>query len=278
MIIKSFLRRSLAFVKRYFTHPVYILIYGVGYFHLSFKSHARFYSHDAFVEEIKKGRSIIRFGDGEMHIMNGGSIHYQKYEKGLGLAMRKIVKEFNDTSPYIVSLPIFINRSNTELKKKGKFFVWMPAKVMYRILFPKNFSYGDAHFFYYDGFFRKYLESYLLDKHLVVVSNPVSIESFKNNIAIPFKKVSFVATPGENSYSEYERICGDIDSAIANVPEEEEIVLLISTGPTSKQLVYDFTAKGHQALDIGRGLEVFYSDKSIEAEFPELAYGKSDNL
>lgn len=269
--------RGFRFLKKYYSHPLYAFVYGLYYFNLSFKLGVRFYSHGAFAEEIRKGRSVVRFGDGEMHIMNGGSIHYQKYAHGLERAMRKIAREYSNTSSYVTCLPVFINRSNEQLKKEGKFFVWMPAKVMYQILFPKGVFYGDAHFFYYDGFFQKYLETYLLDKHLVIVSNPISIESFKKNPTIPFRKVSFVATPKENSYSEYERISGDINSAIASVPEGEEIVLLISTGPAGKQLVYDFSIKGYQSLDIGRGLEVFYKNESIETLFPELAQSKQEN-
>lgn len=244
--------------------------YGVHYPNSSFRACANFFSHEEVAKEIRRGRSIIRYGDGEMHMMNGGSIHYQKHERGLELSMREAAKNYSDTSPYIIGLPVFINRSNVELKKEGKFFVWMPSKVMYKILFPKNAHYADAHFFYYDGFFKKYLESYLMDKHLVVVSNEDNIRQFKDNKNIPFRNVSFVATPKKDSYSEYNRICRDVNSAIKNVPQGEKVVLLFSVGPTSKQLVYDFSRKGFQSLDIGRGLEVFYMDDSIEALFPEL--------
>jgi hypothetical protein len=278
MVLWDFLLRSLNFITRYYSYPTYVFVYGTNYFRTSFKSHVLFYSHERFAEEIRKGRSIVRFGDGEMHIMLGGSIHYQNYEEGLSNAMRTMVREYDASSPYIIGLPVFINKSNAELKKEGKLFVWMPAKALYRTLFPKKATYGDAHFFYYDGFFKKYLEEYLLDRHLLVVSNQDSIDSFKHNGDIPFRKVSFVETPKKHSYSEYEKICSDIDSAIGRIPEGEKITLLLSTGPTSKQLVYDFSKKGIQSLDIGRGLEVFYRNESIEALFPELVYSKNENL
>lgn len=277
MGILHFLARGLAFVKKYNSRPVYALTYGACYFAPSFRVHARFYSHKKLAEEIRKGRSFLRFGDGEMHLMNGGSIHYQKYEKRLELAMRSIVRQYEETSPYIIGLPVFINQSNMELKKEDKFYVWMPAKVMYKLIFPKKVQYGDAHFFYYDRFFQDYLEEYLLDKHLIVVSNNRSISLFKTNDAIPFRNVSFVSVPESDSYSGYERVCEDIDSALERAAKGTVPVLLVSAGPTSKQLVYDYAKKGYQSLDIGRGLEVLYRNDSIEALFPELTSGKKIN-
>lgn len=251
-------------MRRYYNHPLFISVYACNYFRTGFVPGASFFSEADFIQEIQKGRSFLRFGDGEIHIMNGGSLPSQIYDKKLSLAMRKMTKEYASNSPYIIGLPRFVNTTNDDLKKQGMFYGWLPAKVMYTILFPKNVVYGDAHCFYRDGFFIQYLEPYLLDKHIIIASNENNIASLKNNKKIPFKKMSFVVTPKKDSYASYESICQKLDEALLDVKEGDKPVIIIAAGPTSKQIVYTFSKKGITTFDIGTGLEVLYKDESLE--------------
>lgn len=270
MSLKIFLSKTMVFIMKYCNHPLFIFVYGLNYFRSSFVAGATFFKPEDFVDEIQKGRSFLRFGDGEIHIMNGGSLPSQVYDKKLSLAMRTMTKEYNDDSPYIIGLPRFVNKTNIELKKEAMFFGWLPAKVMFTILFPKKVTYGDAHFFYRDGFFQKYLEPFLLDKHLIVVSNENNVNSLKNNSKIPFKKMSFVTTPKKDSYASYESICKEIETILIRIPKDDKPVIVIAAGPTSKEVVYRFSKKGITAFDIGTGLEVLYKDESLEDMFPKL--------
>jgi hypothetical protein len=263
--------RGLSFIRKYFKHPVYAGAYAYYFFQDSFKANTQFFTEEEFVAEIKKGRSFLRMNEGEMHLINGGSIHYQKYEKGLEKSYREMIKNYSNDAPYIIGLArIFVNETNKESKAhptRGvqSFYTWMPIKIMYKIAFPKNAKYGDSHAFYWDNFFQRNLEGYLLDKHLVIVSNKDNIEAFKANKNIPFKKFSFVDTPKEHSYTSYDKICEDIEKVLAGIPKEEKPVLIVSTGPTSKQIVYEFSKKGVSSYDIGKGLEVLYKNESIQS-------------
>ena len=231
---------------------------------------ARFFTKEEFKREIIKGRSFLRLNEGEIHLMNGGRIHYQMYEKDLEKSFRELVRNYSDEAPYVIGLAkIYINEPNRIARidpKKGiaHMYTWMPIKVMYRILFPKHATYGDAHAFYYDNFFQETMENHLLNKHLIVISNKDSIHAFRENKNIPFTKVSFVETPKENSYASYRKIYTDIEYMLSQVPKHETPVLLVSTGPTSKQLVYEFSRRGVQSFDIGKGLEVLYKNESIQ--------------
>jgi hypothetical protein len=273
--MKSFFKRVTDFFKKYYKHPIYAAAYGFYFFRDSFVAGAQFFSDKEFTEEIKKGRSFLRMNEGEIHIMNGGSIGvgvgYQKYEKGIEKSFREMIKNYSNESPYIIGLAkVYINETNSKLKQiftlanQQHFYVWMPIKVVFKIMFPKNVIYGDSHAFYYDNYFQNNVEEYLLDKYLVVVSKKENIDSFKNNKNIPFKDVVFVETPSVDSYSVYERICFDIIKALEAIPKDRKSVLLVSTGPTSKQIIYEFSKKGQQGLDIGRGLDFLYSGESIE--------------
>jgi len=262
--------RILNFLRKYYKHPVYLLAYGFYLLQGSFIAGTKFFNQEEFVKEIKKGRSFLRLNEGEMHLINGGRIHYQIYEKNLEKSFRELIKNYSDTAPYIIGLAkIYVNQTNAEAKldpQKGiaHLYTWMPIKVMYKIAFPKNAKYGDSHAFYYDNFFQENIEEYLMDKYLIVVSNKNSIQAFKENKNIPFTKVFFIETPSENSYASYDKIHHDIEEMLKTVPKDEKPVLLISTGPASKQLVYEFSKKGITGYDIGRGLEVLYKNESIQ--------------
>lgn len=246
-------------------------MYAYNYFNYSYISQFRAFTSKELVQQIQKGRSFIRLGDGEIHLMNGGSIHYELYNQKLENMMRNLVKEYTNDSPYIIGLPFFLNMSNTELRKIGQLRVWMPLKVMYQILFSKKTTYADAHFFYYNGFFEKYLESYLINKHIIVITRKDTIESLKNNPRLPFKNISYVISPNLNSYLAIDLLLEETEAIIKNIYNKKNIILLVAIGPASKGFVYEFSKKGLQAIDIGVSIEYIYQDKkSLEVIFPVL--------
>lgn len=261
----QFPKRTLDFVLRWYKNPVYIFVFAFYFLQDAFKANARFYSDAEFVEEMKKGKSFLRILDGEIHILNGGSLGYQKYNERLSKAFKSMVQEYSEESPYVIGLAKeYINRTNGDLKKDNMFHVWLPQKVTFKIRFSRNQKYGDGHSFYRDGFFVKNMESILLDKHLLIVTNAKSIDLFKHNKNVPFKKFSFVETPATNSYDEYDTIVKNTNDALTKIPKIDNPVILFSTGPASKQLVYEFSKQGYSCYDLGRGFEVLYSDESIE--------------
>lgn len=272
----DFLKRVFDFFIRWYKNPVFLIAYACYYFQSDFRAGTKFFTEKEFVEEMKKGRSFVRLLDGETHIINGQDLAYQKYEKRLANSMRQMIKEYTDDSPYVIGLAAgFLNKTNRELKKDSMFYVWLPAKVTFKTLFNKKAKYGDGHAFYRDGFFVRNMESVLLDKHLLVVTNAKSIEAFKNNKAIPFKKFSFVETPSTNSYEKYDKIFSETLETVSKIPKEEKPVIVFSTGPASKQLVYEFSKLGYTSYDLGRGFEVLYTDVSLEDVSPALKTNKA---
>lgn len=268
--LQGFFLRGFNFIRRYYKRPLFLMLYAFYYFNPLFKANAKFFSEQELIKILKEGKSFIRFGDGEVHLMKGQSLPWQKYEKDLERGMRKIIQEYNKNSPYIVGIPKFTNLTNKKLREDGKLNVWLPAKVMFKLIFPKNVLYGDPHVFYYDGFFEKYMEEYFLDKHIILGTNIDNITSIKNNTKVPFKNISFVVTPKTNAYSNYKEIYKNIENILASLPEKESPVILMCAGPASKVLVYEFSKKGVPSYDIGRGLEAFYKEDSFEEMYPEL--------
>lgn len=271
MRIKNFLHTSASFIKKYYSHPVYIFSYAFYYFIPTYSAHFTSFTSEELVEEIKNGKSFIRFGDGEVHILNGGGIHYQTYDHNLEKSFRMSIQSYTSNSKYVIGLPYFINMTNSELRSIGQLRTWMPFKVMYTILFPKKPVYADAHFFYYDHYFEKYLESYLLTRHIIVITKEETITSLKNNPKLPFKNISYISAPVFNSYTSCEELHSQVAHVLKSLPEGVTPALLVAIGPASKSFIFELTQKDIQAIDIGVGIEYMYqTEESLERKFPVL--------
>lgn len=259
----KFLLRGLRFLRRYvFTSPKYALSYLVAFWQKDFSFKARLLTEEELISEIKKGKSLIRFGDGEINLMLGLRNHYQEFSSTLQKVMFEIVESYNQNSPYILSVPRFINCANRELKNMGKLQVWLPLKVMFGIYFNKSATYLDAHCFYYDGYFERTVGPAIVDKHVVLITNQQTIDKQKNNSNIPWTKISYVSVPEEEALSSYESIKVKINETI-NPAEVGETVLLFAMGPVGKQLAFEFAKNNIQSIDIGKVAEVFYTGESI---------------
>jgi len=256
-------------VFRYFVlhstrNTKYFFTYLIHFFDNNYVADIKYYDLDDLENLLKKGKSIIRIGDGEIYIMNFGSIHYQKYDERLRSLFFKMINEYNEDSQYVLSLnKIPLEKSNIQLKKDGLLNCWLPMKVYYQLYFTKTSRYIDQVLFYYNETFPKYFESYLKTKHLVLVSHQGNIDNFKNNPAIPFTDVSFVVTPAENAFVDYEKIKTAVRVEI-DKHGKEKTVILAACGPASKPLAYELSKESIVTIDVGRGIEAAYTDDRID--------------
>lgn len=247
-----------------FRHPRYFFTYVVQYFNVNYVPEIQYLQTANLVEKLRMGKSLIRIGDGEVYIMNYGGIGYQEYDPELRQLFFNIVSEYDSDSNYVLGLnKIPISKTNSQLKKDNLFHCWLPMKVYWQLYFPKKLNYFDATLFYYNDTFPIYLESYLKTKHLVLVTNLKNIEKFRNNKSVPFHNVSFVVTPDENAFSDYENIKNNIRAEVATYGVGDTIILA-ACGPTSKPLAYELSKEGVVTIDVGRGIEVAYTDERID--------------
>jgi hypothetical protein len=214
-------------------------------------------------EKIREGKSIIRFGDGEINLLLGLKNHYHSFSPVLQKMLLEIVSEYQQNSRYILAIPRFITQSNEYLKTINKFNVWLPLKVIFWLKFNKNVSYYDAHSFYYVNYFETVIGPLLMDKHVVLVTKQATIEMQSNNPSIPWKQFTSIAAPQQEALDQYEIIVSTIDSHIAHWPQSE-VVILFALGPVGKFIAYQFSQKGVQSLDIGKVAEVMYTESTIE--------------
>jgi Glycosyltransferase GT-D fold len=219
-----------------------------------------FYDSKDVAREVSAGKSLIRLGDGEIHLLNHGDIPFERSTPKLRSLMMASITEYNVASPYIVALnKAPLQKSNRELNDKGLLECWLPSKVYYNLYFNHKASYADAALFYFKDTIPKYFETYLLTKQILFVSNSRSCAAFKENQRVPFPGVNFIETPETGSFGEYDRIKSEVVSC-ANKAGKDKVVVLAAFGPASKVLAYELSKIGIQVLDVGQGITAAYTD------------------
>ncbi|MEZ4103681.1 MAG: GT-D fold domain-containing glycosyltransferase [Candidatus Paceibacterota bacterium] len=244
-----------------FNNPKYFFSYIIRYFDPYFKLDIKYFEADNINSILETGRSIIRFGDGEVYLMNRGGLSFQKYEVSLRDLFFKIIDEYEEDSPYVLGLNrLPLSKTNRELKKHKLLSCWLPSKIYYHLYFNKKVNYFDASFFYYRDSIPKYFESYLLGKKLIFVANKNYIDMLSQDNNIPFKNIKYVNTPPTDAYSEYESIKAQIQKLVVKNGRENSVVL-VSFGPAGKAIAFELAKDGIQVIDVGQGIEVAYKDK-----------------
>lgn len=97
--------RILSFVRRYSRHPLYVVTYGVLYFIPGFRIRVHVYDEDETRELLRRGKSLMRFGDGEINLLLGLRNHYHEYSPKLRGLLQDIVRGYRPTSSYVLAVP-----------------------------------------------------------------------------------------------------------------------------------------------------------------------------
>jgi hypothetical protein len=245
-------------------NPLFLVTYSICFFIPSFKPHASFLSEEDTARAIASGKSLIRFGDGEIYLMNYGSIHYQAFSQKLRRYFFEIIRSYTISSPYILAINEHVmTKSNRALRAHGQLRGWLPMKVYYLLSFPKKVSYSDASLFYYDRAFEKYIEPYLLDKHVIIMTRREQVERLKS-CNLPYRNISYVVTPDFQSFDSYEDIKKELEEILAHDESGVTPVVLAGFSVAGKVLAYEFSKKGIQVLDIGVGIELIHTGKHLE--------------
>ena len=265
MTLKEFATRAAGFAKRNgMRNTGYLVRYAVHYFDTGYRMHPSYLSESALQEAMDRGRSLIRLGDGEAYIINYGSIHYQDFDSRLRTALFEIVRDYSDTSPYLLGIPKEgLGQSNTELARKNLLGCWLPFKVLYERMFNHDANYFDAHLFYRSDYLTRLLDRALAGKKVILVTNRENFDLIRGEGIERRFPIVFVECPSQNAFSGinnlHERVIAEIDP---NNPDEYRV--LLSAGPASKVLAYWLSTAGITAFDIGKGIETLYRPNEIE--------------
>lgn len=261
--IMNFFLRIIRYVRLHITRdPKFFFTYLLQYCNPFYQSSISFTNTDSIVSFLEQGKSLIRLGDGEIYILNEGGLSFQSFDPKLKQHLQKCISEYTPNSPYVLGLnrvPLLM--SNLALRRHGLLSCWLPSKVYYQLYFNKNVTYFDAAVFYDKDALAKYIESYCKKKKIIILSNQSNLDRFKANNTIPFSVTAFIETPENDTFSEYDLIKDHV-LTLAEQYGMNEVLIFVACGPAGKVLAYELALSGIQAVDIGNGIEVAYSDKN----------------
>ncbi len=202
----------------------------------------------------KNNCSIARYGDGEIKLVAGRDISFQKATPFAVSKLREVLS--SDVEGMLVGIAdIFGDRSryNEKANDYWKKHLHRFRKVWYRYLI-KGKKYYNA------SMTRQYIALndrsqgvgiYNSMKKIWEGKNVVFIEGEKsrmgvgNDLFTDAKSIKRIIGPATQAFSKYDEILNEA------LRQEKDVLFLIALGPAATGLAYDLHMKGYQAVDIG---------------------------
>lgn len=198
--------------------------------------------------------SLVRFGDGELNIINGHSIPYQEFNPELVSKLKNILEE-PSTSSCVICLPdVFQSLShynnnarnfwNNHLSFYQEFYSNISVSPWYGNSFISR-PYMDLNDKSETDVVFDAIRSLWEGKELLIVEGETSRSGVGNDLFSNAGQLERIICPSRNAFQEYKNILEKIKES-ANGK-----LVLIMLGPTAKLLAYDLSQQGIQAIDIG---------------------------
>ncbi len=205
---------------------------------------------------VQKNLSIGRFGDGELELMTGQDLNFQKSD----IVLVNKLKELKTSKNFLVCIPNIFDKAFNKINIiDSEFKFWRNNKLKYYYLWKKYFNrnkcLGDA---FISRFYLRYKDKskvgdYIIKlkklwdkRNIIIVEGYTSQVGVGNDILDNAKSIRRILCPNKNAFDYYESI---YNSVIENYNDGDLIILAL--GPTATVLAYDLSKKGIQALDMG---------------------------
>lgn len=207
------------------------------------------------VHELQKGKTLIRFGDGEFGIFWEKSIHYQPYTDALGKEFNSIKETYEDMgskAPFLLAVPKqYMQCSGFALcKRRVLVSSWSESRLYFLKHFDRTKTYGDAFLFQKDNAcIYDRLWDNAEDKRLIIFihNSEVYARQFEQRYN---RTVRFIPCKAKNACSEIEVLQQKIMGEIGEL-EPKDIQVVVSAGPAGKILAYRLSMRGYQCIDAG---------------------------
>jgi len=210
--------------------------------------------HDTVKKIRAEKLSALRFGDGELTILEEEPLLFQKYDGKLAEGLRESMA--NPSHNTLLCIPNFWQRLDHFEVYAQKFIKHhiFHYRYLWEELINNNVEYGDAYFSRpYLGLKDKtqsgdiFSDIKSLWNHLdiTLVEGEKSRLGVGNDLFSNTKSIKRILAPAENAFSKYYELL----EATKTTPPEN--LILLSLGPTAKVLGHDLIKLGYRVIDIG---------------------------
>lgn len=204
---------------------------------------------------LEQPKSFCRFGDGEINLMEGRSISFQKYDARLAEGMRQILRENNPDLYVGINYNYF--HSSSEMSDYVRRFYLIDVKPHRDFLIrncnrERDFYIAAAFNQMYTAFDEMNIDAYyhqilsmFKDRKLVVFLGENVMKKLEYNIFDVAESVEYVYGPSSDAFEQFD----DLLQQAQSYPKDYTLCFIL--GPTSKVLVSELSKKGYIAWDIG---------------------------
>ena len=219
-------------------------------------------------ELMTTNKNLVRYGDGEMVVVDGGGIPFQKADEVLTRRLRELLS--TPQEDLLVALPAsyykpeIVGVTNPVYKE---FAIYAVPKC--RRMIDKFINYDT---WYWEvgingvAFFKRWRD-FFVGKKLVLTGCKEAFDSYEFNIFDTAAQLCYEFVPNKHAFSEYESILARLKAY------DKDFVHILMCGPTANVLVADLTKAGFRALDLGhlakhydwykRGIDMSSSDEKV---------------
>ncbi len=205
---------------------------------------------------LKNKCSLARFGDGELSIMEGRNLKFQKYNELLASKLQQV----RTNNKCLVCVPdIFGKNLNKKILTKEEYTFWKRCMLVFGGMWNKHFGkhelLGDAEI---SRFYIRYINKNGIDNYInkfkqiwsqhniVFVEGKNSRLGVGNDLFNNAKTIKRILCPETNAFDKYDEI---LNSVQKNCKKDDLIILAL--GPTATVLAYELANLGYRALDLG---------------------------
>lgn len=199
--------------------------------------------------------SISRFGDGEVKLMAGKDIGFQKAGKKLEKRLKEVMKSsienhivgilnvFGDLSDYTDEIGNYFRTYLYEYNREFQYSLLDKQKVYYDAFITRPYiSYKDkshARSVFDD------LKEIWKSKNIVIVEGDRTRLGRGNDLFDNVKSCQRIICPNEDAFERYDEIL----EKVKKCPKDQ--LILLALGPTATVLSFDLAKLGYRAVDIG---------------------------
>ena len=222
---------------------------------------------------IHSDKGIVRFGDGELSIMENGHINFQEPNKELGQRLEYILRNPID-SCYIgvldeINMLDFANRTEQDYRywvrhiyrERKKWLSYLDSKVTY---LSANITRPYIRYRVKTkcpSYFQKIRELWR-NKDILIIEGEGSRLGVGNDLFADAKSIQRVLCPAQNAFDQYD----EIFQTACELGQDRPIFLAL--GPTATVLGYELCKLGYLAYDVGH----------IDLEYEWMLLGTYDKV
>ncbi|WP_413307849.1 SP_1767 family glycosyltransferase [Bacillus sp. 1P10SD] len=210
---------------------------------------------DQTIEKIIKEKcSVSRYGDGELKLIAGRDISFQKHSSLLEQRLKELLVSNEDN--HIVCIPDIFKDNTQYTKTYAK--AWKDHLIYFRLKWYKNLrmqkKYYNAfisrcYLCYQDQSKSKYffnnLKKIWNNRDIVLVEGEFSRLGVGNDLFDNANSIRRILCPKRDAFSIYKSILEYLKTF------KKDTLILIALGPSATVLSYDLYKEGFQAIDIG---------------------------